>query len=150
MRNKRHSGNLRALGAAAIAEQADGAEGSVTRLFASAPVQLLCRLALGALFLYAALPKVADPAAFAKDLANYRMLPESLVHVSAVVLPWIEVLVAALLVVGIATRAAALLCTALLLVFTVAIGAAVSGARIGRGASVESGSSGSGSSGIFY
>ena len=99
--------------------------GLLAHVFEGAPVQLVCRFALAALFFYAALPKIADPAAFAKDIANYRLLPESLVNALAVTLPFIELVMAVLLVVGIGSRGAALLCTLLLLVFTGATAAAV-------------------------
>jgi len=97
----------------------------LSRFFESAPVQLVCRFALAALFFYAALPKITDPAVFATDIANYRLLPPALVNVFAVTLPFIELCAAVLLVVGIGARGAALLCTVLLLVFTAATAAAV-------------------------
>jgi uncharacterized membrane protein YphA (DoxX/SURF4 family) len=85
-------------------------------------------------FLYAAIPKIGNPAAFATDVANFRMLPASLVNVAAVTLPWIELVAACFLVLGIWTRGAALVCTGLLLVFTIALGAAVV-----RGINIECG-----------
>ncbi|BDG07104.1 MauE/DoxX family redox-associated membrane protein [Anaeromyxobacter paludicola] len=84
------------------------------------PVLLaLARAALGALFLYAAATKLPDMAAFATDLANYRMLPAALVPAAAAAVVGIELAVGALLVLGIAARAAALV-TAAMLVFFVA------------------------------
>ena len=44
------------------------------------------RLVLGAMFLYAGIVKIADPAAFAQAVANYRILPLALVNAAAVIL----------------------------------------------------------------
>jgi uncharacterized membrane protein YphA (DoxX/SURF4 family) len=95
------------------------------RLLEGPIVQLGCRLALAAIFLYAAIPKIAEPGAFAVDIANYRILPAELVHPLAVTLPWIELVAAILLVVGVWTRAAALLCGLMLLVFIAGMAGAV-------------------------
>jgi putative oxidoreductase len=78
---------------------------------------LLCRLALGAIFLYAALTKVPDMAAFAQDVANYRLLPPSIVPWTATAVVGIEVVVGLALVTGVLTRAAALVAGGMLLVF---------------------------------
>ena len=53
---------------------------------------------------------------------NYRMVPAGLVNALALVLPWIEVVVGILLIVGAWRREAALVATLLLLVFLGAIG----------------------------
>jgi uncharacterized membrane protein YphA (DoxX/SURF4 family) len=112
-----------------------GAEpGRVRQLLESAPVQILARLALAAIFFWAALPKIGAPAQFARDIANYRLLPGVLVHPTVIALPWIELLAAALLVLGIWTRAAALVCTLLLLAFTGALVLAIQ-----RGLNIECG-----------
>lgn len=80
------------------------------------------RLVLGAMFLYAGIVKIADPAAFAQDLANYRILPVVLVNAAAVILPWVEVLAGASLVLGLFLPGGSLLTAGLLLVFAIALG----------------------------
>ena len=50
----------------------------------------LCAVGLTAVFLYASLPKIYDPQRFAVAIRNYRLLPASLEHGVAIVLPWIE------------------------------------------------------------
>jgi uncharacterized membrane protein YphA (DoxX/SURF4 family) len=104
------------------------------RILEGPVIQVLARLALAAVFLWAAIPKIGDPAVFARDIANYRLLPGALVHPLAVTLPWIEIVAATLLVLGLWTRAAALVCTGLLFVFSVALAAAVA-----RGLDIECG-----------
>jgi len=73
-------------------------------------------------FVAAALPKIADPPAFAHMIYNYRMVPGALVNALALVMPWIELVVGILLIVGVWRREAALVAVLLLLVFLVAIG----------------------------
>ena len=63
-------------------------------------VTVLFRITLGAVFVYASMDKIANPAAFAEVIANYRILPEWLVPVTAVCLPWVEAICGTALVVG--------------------------------------------------
>ena len=81
------------------------------------------QIALGVFFVAAALPKVADPPAFAHMVYNYRLVPGLLVNVMALVLPWFELLAGLALILGIWTRTSAALIGALLLVFVAAISA---------------------------
>ena len=78
------------------------------------------RVGLGALFLYAAVLKIADPMRFAEAVANYRLLPGALVPAAAAALPGVELGVAACLLAGLWGRAAALVVAALMAVFTAA------------------------------
>lgn len=80
------------------------------------------QIALGAVFVAAALPKITDPPAFAHMIYNYRLVPGQIVNVLALVLPWIELVVGLLLILGAWRREAAVVATLLLLVFLGAIG----------------------------
>jgi uncharacterized membrane protein YphA (DoxX/SURF4 family) len=80
------------------------------------------QIALGALFVAAALPKLLDPPGFAKAIWNYQLAPAWLVHPAALALPWLELLCGLALCLGLWARAAAAWITALLLVFLVALG----------------------------
>lgn len=80
------------------------------------------QIALGAVFVAAALPKIMDPPAFAHMIYNYRLVPGGLVNGLALVMPWIELVVGVLLIVGAWRREAAVVATLLLLVFLGAIG----------------------------
>lgn len=82
---------------------------------------LLCRLALGGLFIAAALPKLLDPPGFAKALWAYRIFPGWSLHPAALVLPWFEFLCGASLLIGAWRRAAAAAIAALLLGFILAL-----------------------------
>jgi uncharacterized membrane protein YphA (DoxX/SURF4 family) len=83
------------------------------------------RLIVGGIFIVAALPKIADPAGFARDIHNYRLLPFALENVFALTLPWIELLAGLGLVLNIAPRGSSLIIGGLLVVFLVAIAQAV-------------------------
>jgi uncharacterized membrane protein YphA (DoxX/SURF4 family) len=93
----------------------------VSRLLATLPVQVLCRLILGGVFIYASLDKITHPHAFARIINNYQLLPEILITLPAIVLPWLEMISGLFLVAGIFKRASALILSTLLLVFAVAI-----------------------------
>jgi uncharacterized membrane protein YphA (DoxX/SURF4 family) len=80
------------------------------------------QIALGAVFVAAAIPKIADPPAFAHMIYNYRLTPGGLVNALALVMPWIELVVGILLIAGVWKREAALVAAAVLLVFLGAIG----------------------------
>ena len=79
------------------------------------------QLALGAIFIAAALPKITDPPSFAHMIYNYRILPASLVNISALTMPWIELLAGLALVLGIWKNAARNVIAAMLVTFIIAI-----------------------------
>lgn len=94
---------------------------SLRGVLSSPALQALCRLALGGIFIYASLDKIAHPRAFAGIVANYAILPDWLVTLPALALPWLELLAGLLLVAGIWTRSAAALLSLLLLAFILAL-----------------------------
>lgn len=85
-------------------------------------VLFLGRIVLGGLFVYASWDKILDPAAFAGMIANYQMLPPILVNPMALALPWIELVCGVCLIVNRWTGGSALVVTALMVVFMVALG----------------------------
>lgn len=84
-----------------------------------------CRITLGAVFLYAAATKLPDMAAFAQDLANFRIVPPALVPYGASAVVGIEVVVGLALALGLAARAAALAAAGMLAVFLAALAQAL-------------------------
>ncbi len=94
----------------------------MARFLAAPAVQLLCRLLLGGVFVWASLDKIAHPGRFAAIIQGYGILPGWALNLFALTLPWLELVAGALLVLGLWRRPAALWLTALLLVFVVAIG----------------------------
>jgi uncharacterized membrane protein YphA (DoxX/SURF4 family) len=86
---------------------------------------LLCRLAVGGIFIYASLDKLTHPQAFAENINNYHLMPFPLLHLSAHLLPVVELVVGSALVVGLRQRGAALLAGILTVVFMAAITSAL-------------------------
>lgn len=80
-------------------------------------ISLLARLAVAAVFIYAAYDKVWRPAEFATAVAVYELIPFWMINASSAILAWLELIVGVLLVLGIAVRAAALWTTGLLVFF---------------------------------
>jgi putative oxidoreductase len=86
--------------------------------------RLLVRVALGILFVFAGVTKAYDPGAFAIEIQRYNLIPWTPGALASVYLPWLEILVGALLVLKKLERGALLLITCLLLVFTFALASA--------------------------
>ena len=84
-------------------------------------IAFVLRLALGAVFLWAGIAKASDPHTFGLEIARYRMVPHEVINLMAILLPWIEILAGAALVLGLWTRASALVCGGLMVVFLVAL-----------------------------
>ena len=80
-------------------------------------VFIVVRLILGTVFIWAAVPKIANPQAFAGIIGNYRILPPVLVNPAAIILPWVETLCGVSLLTGRLIRGSALLFVALMFIF---------------------------------
>lgn len=83
------------------------------------------RLFVGGYFVYAAIPKIIEPLAFATSIGNYGLLPNAMINATALVLPWLELLCAVGLMIGWRIKLNAALCGAMLAVFTTAVAYAV-------------------------
>jgi len=79
--------------------------------------QTAARLIMAGIFIYASIDKIAHPAAFAKDVYNYQILPDALINLTALVLPWLELLLGLCLLAGVWMPGAVLSANGLLLVF---------------------------------
>jgi cobalt-zinc-cadmium efflux system protein len=88
-------------------------------------------IALGLVFVYASLDKIAHPRDFARIVYHYRLVGPSAAlgfvpaNLVAIVLPWVEALAGMLLVAGLWRRETALLVFALLVTFIGAVGFAL-------------------------
>jgi uncharacterized membrane protein YphA (DoxX/SURF4 family) len=85
-------------------------------------IGLPARLYLGGVFVVACYHKILHPDVFAVDVATYRLLPLWAVNVFALVLPWLELVAGAMLIVGLRVRAAALLVAGMMVAFMAALG----------------------------
>lgn len=106
----------------------------------------LLRLGLAGLFAYAAVGKLRDPSAFAREIANYQLLPDLASHV-AVALPGAELVAAIAILLPDARirRAGALALAVLLVVLLVAVTSVVV-----RGVNVDCGCFGAGSGEVTW
>ncbi len=75
------------------------------------------RLILGGVWLAAGAAKVGDLAASGRAVAAYRLLPYESATVAGAVLPFVEIAIGVLLIVGLATRVAAIAAGLLLLAY---------------------------------
>ena len=81
-------------------------------------------LAVGALFIYASLDKIAHPDRFADIVHEYDLLPLLFINAFALTMPWVEMVAGVGLILGLWRRAAGLIATALTLAFLFAIASA--------------------------
>ena len=79
------------------------------------------QIALGAIFVVAAWPKIADPPSFAHMIYNYHLVPSGFINASALIMPWVEMTAGLCLILGLWTRPARWIVAALLVVFIIAI-----------------------------
>lgn len=79
------------------------------------------RLALALIFVAAAPQKILAPDDFAASVTSYLILPDILVNFTALTLPWLEIVVAILLVCRAWTGPALFLANAMLAVFLAAV-----------------------------
>lgn len=103
-------------------------------------VPIVLRLLVAGVFVAAAIPKVLDPDGFARDIDNYHVLPAALVGPVAVLLPTIELTVAAALITGVHAAGAALVAIGMLATFAIAMAQAMA-----RGIDLDCGCFGSAS-----
>lgn len=75
------------------------------------------RLILGGVFIYASFDKIAHPAAFAEAVYNCQILPEALISLTAIILPWMELILDLFSIIGLFLEGSACIASVLLLFF---------------------------------
>jgi uncharacterized membrane protein YphA (DoxX/SURF4 family) len=94
---------------------------TMSRLLANPWLTVRVQIALGIIFVVAALPKIVDPPSFAHMIYNYHLAPGALINLMALVMPWIELLCGLALILGIWQATARSIIGALLITFVLAI-----------------------------
>ncbi|MGD8251495.1 MAG: MauE/DoxX family redox-associated membrane protein [Desulfobacterales bacterium] len=84
-------------------------------------VELAARWLLGGAFLAASIHKVIDPSGFAKVLFGYDLLPGIVINLTAILLPFMELVAGVCLLAGVFPRSAAKILSVLLVFFTAAV-----------------------------
>jgi uncharacterized membrane protein YphA (DoxX/SURF4 family) len=102
-------------------------------------VGLLARLTLAAVLLVSGAIKATDARETLVAVRAYQLVPESMVGVVAAVMPYLELALGLLLLVGLATRLAAVLSAVVLVIFIAAVASAAA-----RGLSIDCGCFGGG------
>jgi hypothetical protein len=92
------------------------------KILGSPLLQVLARMVLGGIFIYASLDKIAQPMQFTRIIESYNILPLSLLTLPALILPWVELFAGICLVSGLCVRSAAMVLSALLVFFIFALG----------------------------
>ena len=82
---------------------------------------LIARLAIGSFLLPSGLGKLADLAGFTAGVRDYRILPNHLVPVFSRLLPWLEIVLALALLLGVLVPIAAVGVSVLVSCFTIAV-----------------------------
>lgn len=75
------------------------------------------RIALGLVFIYTSYDKILHPAAFAKIIYNYQIVPNEVINLSAIFLPWLELIIGCLLLSGVWLPGAVFISNGLLVIF---------------------------------
>jgi len=97
-------------------------------------VTRLLRLLVGGAFVFAGALKIVDPAKFALDVGNYRLVPHEFINLVAILLPWVEVVAGSFVLAGVWLRDAAIVITGLTTMFLFVIVSALA-----RGLNIECG-----------
>ena len=63
-------------------------------------IQILSRLLLGIIFIYASIDKIIDPITFSDNIDNYHITPIFLNNLAALVIPWLELFIGSFLLIG--------------------------------------------------
>ena len=92
------------------------------------------RLVVGGAFVLAGVLKIIGPAKFATDVSNYRLVPHELIHLVAILLPWVEVVAGFAVLSGIWLRAGTMIIVAMTTMFFIVINSALV-----RGLNIECG-----------
>jgi len=75
------------------------------------------RFILAFVFIYASLDKILHPGAFAKAVFNYQVLPGELINLTALILPWLELILGACLLLNRWMKGASCIAAVLMCVF---------------------------------
>ena len=81
----------------------------------------ITRLFLSGIFIYASVDKILHPADFAGAVYNYQILPDGLINLTALMLPWLELLLGICLLTGVWLPGAVLWSNGLLWTFFLAL-----------------------------
>ena len=82
---------------------------------------LIARIILGVVFIYASYDKLFHPKEFAGIIYHYQILPDRLINIAAISLPWLELLMGVFLIIGFWMPGTVIWCNFLLVVYIAAL-----------------------------
>lgn len=85
----------------------------------------ITRIYLALVLILSGLDKINNLTVFADSIANYKILPVQFINILAIIIPWIEVVVGGLLLLGIYIKENSVISFSVLLIFTLAVLSAV-------------------------
>ena len=91
--------------------------GNLRRFMSNHKVLFVVRIIVGVIFILASVYKIGNPDHFGAVVAEYRLMPEQLVPLVAVTLPWIEFICGVMLILGLYSRSNALIVVGVLCVY---------------------------------
>ncbi len=103
------------------------------------------RFTVGFVLIIAAIPKIADPSSFAKSIEAYQLIPAIFINLTALLIPWGELLIGIFLIVGVMLRGSAILSASLFAAFSIIIAVSLM-----RGLTIDCGCFGSNSSPLSW
>ena len=75
----------------------------------------------GGIFFFASIDKIIHPFAFSKIIYNYKLLPNILIPIFTIAIPWIEFICGIFLILGKFIKKATLILSLLLIIFMIAV-----------------------------
>ncbi len=96
-----------------------------TGFFGNSRVLFICQLLLGGTFIFASLPKIFDPHAFAEAIIKYDIVSSGVAYQIALVLPFIELIFGILIIMDVWTRGCAIVLGSMLFIFIIALLSAI-------------------------
>jgi putative oxidoreductase len=93
----------------------------MNKIFANPYFILISRLVVGFIFITYGTGKIVSPDKFASEIANYALFPEFSLNIIALILPWIELVVGLLLILGLRIKSGSAISGVLMLLFILAI-----------------------------
>jgi uncharacterized membrane protein YphA (DoxX/SURF4 family) len=104
------------------------------RFLADSRTIRVSQILIGLIFAASSLAKLGDMHSFAEEVHNFKLLPIALDHLVAMTLPWIELVAALALLLGVRARSGAIVAAFLMAVFTTGVVIAMA-----RGLDIECG-----------
>tara|TARA_Y100001970_G_C14090118_1_gene779554 strand:+ start:673 stop:1116 length:444 start_codon:yes stop_codon:yes gene_type:complete len=88
-------------------------------------LQILFRLIVGIVFIYASYDKILDPISFSKNIHNFHITPIFIENLAALIIPWLELIIGILLILGLFLEGTTTITIALLMFFIFILSQAV-------------------------